>query len=238
MNLASTELNGHVSAWFTGWSALHSYPTAVTDTTWMALRMDRGGEKAFFIAEPTPTAFALAAAEVMAARSASLSVVGTDVHGYVKMAHAAGLGFVSSAEHLMACAMDTQDSQDPYLTDPDMELIVKRLGGRRSITAGIPRYFGSISNGPSMLASGSVAICGEHAVFDSLQTPASLRRRGFGLQLMQALSAQAMAHPVTTGVALSSIDGQRMLGKLGWRSLGAVSVLVPRERLAELAMAQ
>lgn len=235
MTVASTELEDHAAAWFAGWSALRSYQTTAGPGYWAAMRPDRGGEWEYFSCDPAPLDFATLAAKVSALPRRTLCVIGPNVHAYVKMAHAAGLGMVSTSEKLMACSMDTQDNQDPFLGDPELSLVVKRIGGRHNASAAQVRFFAAIMRGPTVLASGSVGIYGDYAVFDSLQTQAHHRRRGYGLLMMKTLAARAKAHPVTTGVVLASTDGQRLYGKLGWRSLGTMTVLVPRERLAEMA---
>ena len=53
--------------------------------------------------------------------------------------------------------------------------------------------------------------------------------------IMKTLTAKALAYPVATGLMLASTGGQRLYTKLGWRSLTPVTVLVPKERLAEMA---
>ena len=52
---------------------------------------------------------------------------------------------------------------------------------------------------------------------------------------MKTLTARALDYPVTTGLLVASTAGQSLYYKLGWRNLSPVTVLVPRERLAELA---
>ena len=53
--------------------------------------------------------------------------------------------------------------------------------------------------------------------------------------MMKTLTAKALNYPVTTGLLLASTGGQRLYSKLGWRSLSPVTVLVPKERLLEMA---
>lgn len=236
MTVTATELQNHAAAWFAGWSALRSYQTTSGPGFRAALRLDRGSEWEYFSCDPTREVFAAVAAEAAAATARhTLCIIGPHVHNYVKMAHAAGLGMVSTSEHFMVCSMEVQDTQEPFLGDPELSLVVKRLGGRHNASICQERFSAAIMRGETLLASGSVAIYGDYAVFDSLQTLPQYRRQGYGLLMMQTLAARAKAHPVTTGVVLASTDGQRLYRKLGWRSFGAMTVLVPRARLGELA---
>lgn len=235
MKVRSKELEEHAAAWFTGWSAVRGYQSRTGPGYWAALRLDRSGDWEYFSTDPTQAAFAELAAEVSASTQQALCIIGPRVHDYVKWAHAAGLGMVSTSEHLMVCALETQDNQDPFLGDPELRLVVKKTGGRRSASPCQARFTAAIMRGDAVLASGSVGIYGDYAIIDGLETDPAHRRRGLGMMMMKSLTARALDHPVTTGLLLASTGGQRMYYKLGWRSLSPVTVLVPRERLAELA---
>lgn len=236
MTGTATELQRHAAAWFVGWSALRSYQTTSGPGFRAALRLDRGAEWEYFSCDPSPQTFSAVAAEAAATSARhTLCIIGPNVHGYVKLAHAAGLGMVSTSEHFMVCSMETQDTQEPFLGDPELSLVIKRLGGRHSASICQARFSAAIMRGETLLASGSVGIYGDYVIFDSLHTRQQHRRRGYGLLLMQTLAARAKAYPVTTGVVLASTDGQRLYRKLGWRSFGTMTVLVPRARLAEIA---
>lgn len=236
MKVASTELADLTAAWFAGWTALRSYPIRSGQGYLAALRLDRsGGGWEYFTAAPTPSVFAGLADEVNASPKRALCVMGPDVHKYVKMAHQSGLGMISTSEQLMVCRMETQDNQDPFLGDPELALEIRPLGGRHSASVCQARFSGVIRRGTTVLATGKVAIYGDFAVFDQIETHPQHRRRGYGLLLMKALTARAQAHPVTTGLLLASTDGQRLYFKLGWRSLCPVTVLVPRSRIEEIA---
>lgn len=231
MTSGSTELEQLLDAWFAGWTGLRSYRTAFDTGHHAALRLDRSGDWEYFISDPAPAPFAVLAAEVAQSENRAMSVVGPDVHRYVKQAHAAGLGMLSTSEQMMMVGMESQDNQDPFLGDPDITLRVTRMGGRRTASACQARLSGSIVRGGTVLASGKVAIYGDYAVFDQIETHPGHRRRGYGKLLMQSLAARAKEYPVTTGLLLASTDGQRLYHKMGWRSVSAVTVLVPRARL-------
>ncbi len=235
MKFGSMELDEHTAAWFAGWSAVRGYEGRTGPGYWAALRPDLNDGWEYVCADPTHEAFAALAAEVTVEANRSLCIVGPHIHDYVKWAHAAGMGMVSTSEHLMVCAMETQDNEDPFLVDPDLRLVVKQLGARSSASACQARFTGAILRGDSVLAHGSVGVNGEYAVFDRLETHPGHRRQGLGMMMMKSLTARALDYPVTTGLVLASTGGQRLYHKLGWRSLSPMTVLVPRERLAQLA---
>lgn len=235
MRFGSRELEEHAAAWFTGWSALRSYQSRSGRDYWAALRLDHSGDWEYFTCDPTPAVFATLAAEVTSSTHRALCVIGPRIHDYVKLAHASGMGMVSTAEHLMVCALETQDNQDPFLGDPELRLVVQKIGGRHNASPCQVRFTAAIMRGDAVLASGGVAIYGDYAVFDGLETDPAHRRRGLGMMMMKSLTARALDQPVTTGLLLASTAGQRLYNKLGWESLSPVTVLVPRERLAEMA---
>lgn len=232
----ATELQRHLAAWCTAWTSLRSYPASAGPGYVAALRLDRKSDWEYFLAAPDPAAFATVAAEVVSSPRRAMCVIGSDVHGYVKQAHRAGLGMISNSEQLMILAMETQDNQDPFLGDPELSLVVKNIGGKHSDTACQARFSAAILRGQTILATGKVGIYGDYAIFDQLETHAQHRRRGYGMLLVRTLAARAQEYPVTTGLVLASTDGQRLYYKLGWRSLGSVTVLVPRARLMEMAV--
>lgn len=220
-----------MAAWFTGWTALRSYKTSFDTGHPAALRLDRSGDWEYFICDPQPAPFAALAAVVARAPRRAMSVLGPDIHRYVAQAHLAGLGMLSASEQFMVVGMETQDNQDPFLGDPELSLRVTPMDGRHTASACQARYAMAIVRGDAVLASGTVAIYGDYAVFDQIETKAAHRRRGYGRLLMQSLSARAKEHPVATGLLLASTDGQRLYYKMGWRSISPVTVLVPRARL-------
>ncbi|SEE88883.1 hypothetical protein SAMN04489740_2952 [Arthrobacter alpinus] len=235
MTGGSKELAHQATEWFTGWSALRSYQSRSGPGFVAALSLDRSGDWEYFTCDPTASVFSALAEEVTTSTQRSLCVIGSDVHRYVKWAHQRGLGMVSTSEKLMVCAMETQDNQDPFLGDPDLTLVVKKIGGKHSQSPCQARFSAAIMRGQSILASGRVGIYGETAVFDDLKTAAAHRRRGFGMLMMKTLTARALDYPVTTGLVVATTAGQSLYYKLGWRNLSSVTVLVPKERLAALA---
>lgn len=233
--VASTELAAHAGAWFTGWSALRGYQRRSGPDYDAALRLDSTGDWEYFTCAPEPQAFATVAAEVTSSAQRALCVIGPHVHNYVQWAHQSGMGMVSTSEHLMDCDMETQDHQDPFLGDPELSLVVKMIGGKRSSSPCQARFSVAIVKEQTVLASGSVGIYGEYAIFDGLQTHATHRRSGLGMLMMKTMTAKALDYPVTTGLLLASTEGRRLYSKLGWRTLSPVTVLVPQKRLSEMA---
>ena len=231
----SSELAVHAAAWFTGWSALRSYPSRIGDGYFAAQRLDRNGDWEYFSCTPNSAEFAAVAAAVTASSQRAYSVIAPDIHRYVALAHQHGMGMVSTSERLMVCAMETQDNQEPFLGDPELSVVVKKIGGRHSSSACKARFSAAIMHGQTAVASGRVGIYDDYAIFDGLKTSAAYRRRGFGMLMMKTITARALDYPVTTGLVMASTAGQELYYKLGWRSLSPVTVLVPRERLDEMA---
>lgn len=231
MKNSSTHIEELLGAWFTGWTALRGYSTSFETGHPAALRMDRSGDWEYFISDPESEDFTALAAEVCRSADRALCVIGPDVHHYVKLAHAAGMGMLSTTEQMMLVRMEVQDNQEPYLGDPDLTLQISRMGGRRAASTCQARFRAEIRHHGMVAASGMVAIYDEYAIFDQIQTHPEHRRRGYGRMLMQSLAAHAKEFPVTTGLLLASTDGQRLYHKMGWRSIGPVTVLVPRAQL-------
>lgn len=238
MNSSSPGLDELLAAWFAGWSAIRSYPSSFESGHPAALRLDRSGDWEYFLCDPSAETFASVAPLVTTSPDRALSVLGQDIHRYVKLAHRHGMGLLSNSEQMMSVNMETQDNQDPFLSDPELELKVTRLGGRRAASACQARLAAAIVHGDTVLASGKLGIYGDYAVFDQIETHPEHRRRGYGRLLMQSLSARAKEFPVSTGLLLASTDGQRLYYKMGWRSVAAVSVLVPKARLQRDAAGQ
>ena len=238
MNSSSAELEELLAAWFAGWTALRSYATSQETGHPAALRLDRSGDWEYFLIDPSPEVFAELAPVVTQSPDRALCVLGPDLHRYVALAHSHGLGMLSASEQMMRVSMETQDNQDPFLSDPELELKVTRIGGRRTASACQARLAVAIVRDDTVLASGKLGIYGEYAVYDQIETHPQHRRRGYGRLLMQTLSARAKEFPVTTGLLLASTDGQRLYYKMGWRSIAPVTVLVPKERLKRAALGQ
>lgn len=230
MHYPGPELPGLLSTWFAGWTALRTYSASWASGHPAALRRDTTGGWEYFIADPDPWALASLAAVSAETPNSTVSVWGSDVQRYVNQAHLAGMSLVTTAEALMVWDMSLADAETPYLADPDFTLSTTRLGGRHGSAGAVLRYAATIRRGQTLAAWGTVAVVGESAVFDQLQTAPDFRRRGFGRMVVDALAARALDHPVRQGLLLASPAGQQLYTKLGWHRACPVTVLAPRQR--------
>ena len=73
-----------------------------------------------------------------------------------------------------------------------------------------------VRDGETTASSGWVAVVGEHAIFDRIETAEAYRRRGHGSEVMRALEAWALEKGARTGLLAASPEGQALYGRLGW----------------------
>ncbi|WP_427015553.1 GNAT family N-acetyltransferase [Pseudarthrobacter sp. P1] len=219
------EIPDMLQHWFIGWAALRAYPTSWASGHPAARRRERASGWEFFIGNPAPLDLAALAAVAADSPDSVLSVWGPDVQRYVDQAHLAGLSLVSTAETLMELDLSGADAEDPYLADPEFTLATARVGGRHDSSDAVARYATTIRTGQTLAAWGTVAVVGDAAVFDQLQTSPDFRRRGFGRMVVDALTARALDHSVQRGLLLASPAGQTMYTRLGWHVVCPVTIL-------------
>ncbi|WP_253871380.1 GNAT family N-acetyltransferase [Promicromonospora umidemergens] len=68
-----------------------------------------------------------------------------------------------------------------------------------------------------LAARGQVAVAGESAVVDQVETEPAHQRRGLGSLVMRTLANAAVEQGATTGVLGASSDGRALYEALGWR---------------------
>jgi GNAT superfamily N-acetyltransferase len=66
-------------------------------------------------------------------------------------------------------------------------------------------------------AIGRVALTGDFAIYDRIETHQGHRRRGLGRAVMKSLEAIAQARGQTRGVLVATADGRAFYETLGWR---------------------
>jgi GNAT superfamily N-acetyltransferase len=116
----------------------------------------------------------------------------------------------------MIVDMETQDAEDPWLSDDDLSLTTSTQDGV---------HYAEVRSGDAVAASGRVYVVGETAVFDKIITEPGFQRRGLGSFIMRALAAQAFEHDVNSGLLLASLDGQKLYSHLGWTTVSRVLML-------------
>jgi GNAT superfamily N-acetyltransferase len=128
---------------------------------------------------------------------------------------------------MMIVDMETQDAEDPWLSDDDLSLTTSELDGV---------HHAVVRSDEAVAASGRVFVVGDTAVFDKIVTEPAFQRRGLGSFIMKALAAQSFEHDVENGLLLASRDGQKLYSHLGWSNVCRVLMLSSSEEGADLSV--
>ncbi|QCO99778.1 GNAT family N-acetyltransferase [Arthrobacter sp. 24S4-2] len=216
-----------VEIWVTGWAGCRGYETRVEGRFPAALRADTTKEWEYFAHDPSEAEFAELAAKTAEAPARILTVLTNDVARYKHLAQQHGLNATSASQTMMIVDMETQDSEDPWLSDDDLKLATSYSNGV---------HHAVVHSGESVAASGRVFVVGHTAVFDKIVTEPAYQRRGLGSFIMKALAAQAFEHDVENGLLLASLDGQKLYSHLGWTTLCHVLMLSASDEGADLSV--
>ncbi|RDV10178.1 GNAT family N-acetyltransferase [Arthrobacter sp. RT-1] len=210
------DITGLLEVWVAGWAGCRGYQTSTEGRFPAALRADTSGEWEFFASDPTPEEFAALAAKTAEVPARVLTILTNDVERYAGLARQHGLNVTSDSQTMMIVDMETQDAEDPWLSDDDLKLY---LSEHNHV------HYAEVRSGDTVAASGRVFVVGDTAVFDKIITEPGFQRRGLGSFIMRALAAQAFEHDVETGLLLASIDGQKLYSHLGWSTVSRVLML-------------
>jgi GNAT superfamily N-acetyltransferase len=210
------DITGLLEVWVAGWAGCRGYRTSSEGRFPAALRSDTSGEWDFFASEPTDTEFAVLAAKTAEVPARVLTVLTNDLARYSALARQHGLNVTSDSQAMMIVDMETQDAEDPWLSDDDLSLATSERDGV---------HYAEVRSGDTVAASGRVYVVGDTAVFDKIITEPGFQRRGLGSLIMRALAAQAFGHDVQTGLLLASLDGQKLYSHLGWTTVSRVLML-------------
>lgn len=119
----------------------------------------------------------------------------------------------------------------------DHEVLMTRTLERRDVaTASVDhlvegqRLHAVVRDGELAVAGGWVAVVGEHATFDRIETHREHRRRGLGGVVMGALETWAIEQGARTGVLAASLEGQALYARLGWDVVARMTTLAGAER--------
>lgn len=205
-----------LEVWVAGWSGCRGYETRKEGRFPAALRADKSGDWEYFAYDPTDAEFAGLAAKTEEAPTRVLTILTNDVQRYKYMAEQRGLNVTSASQAMMIVDMDTQDSEDPWLSDDDLELVTTESNGV---------HYAVVQAGERLAASGRVFVVNGTAVFDRIVTEPDFQRRGLGSFIMKALAAKAFEHDVEDGLLLASLDGQKLYSHLGWKTVSRVLML-------------
>jgi GNAT superfamily N-acetyltransferase len=210
------DITGLLEVWVAGWAGCRGYRTSSEGRFPAALRSDTTGEWEFFASEPTDTEFAVLAAKTAEVPVRVLTILTNDTARYSELARQHGLNVTSDSQAMMIVDMETQDAEDPWLSDDDLSLATSERDGV---------HYAEVRSGDAVAASGRVYVVGDTAVFDKIITEPAFQRRGLGSFIMRALAAQAFGHDVQSGLLLASLDGQKLYSHLGWTTVSRVLML-------------
>ncbi|SCB72566.1 hypothetical protein GA0061083_0331 [Pseudarthrobacter enclensis] len=210
------DITGLLEVWVAGWAGCRGYQTATEGRFPAALRADTSGEWEYFAADPTDQEFAALAAKTAEAGPRVLTILTNDVPRYTELAARHGLNVTSDSQTMMIVDMETQDAEDPWLSDDDLSLSTSTHRGV---------HYAEVRSGEALAASGRVFVVGDTAIFDKIITEPAFQRRGLGSFIMRALAAQAFEHDVQNGLLLASLDGQKLYSHLGWSTVSRVLML-------------
>ena len=216
-----------LEVWVAGWAGCRGYQTATEGRFPAAMRADTTGEWEYFAHDPGDDEFAALAAKTAEAPARVLTILSNDVARYVYLAEKHGLNVTSASQSMMIVDMETQDAEDPWLSDDDLSLATSELDGV---------HHAVVRSGNTVAASGRVFVVGETAIFDKIVTEPAFQRRGLGSFIMKALAAQAFEHDVENGLLLASLDGQKLYSHLGWSTVCRVLMLSASDEGSDLSV--
>jgi GNAT superfamily N-acetyltransferase len=217
-----------LEVWVAGWAGCRGYETRTEGRFPAALRADTTGEWEYFASDPTDSEFADLAAKTAEAPSRVLTILTNDVERYTALAQLHGLNVTSASQSMMVVDMETQDAEDPWLSDDELSLETSESNGV---------HHAVVRSGDAVAASGQVLVINGTAVFDKIVTEPAFQRRGLGSFIMKALAAQAFEHDVEDGLLLASLDGQKLYSHLGWTSVCHVLMLSASDEGSDLSVA-
>ena len=160
-----------LEVWVAGWAGCRGYETRTEGRFPAALRADTTGDWEYFASDPTDAEFADLAAKTAEAPKRVLTILTNDVGRYKLLAEQHKLNATSASQTMMVVDMETQDSEDPWLSDDDLSLKTWESDGV---------HFAEVRSGDTLAASGRVLVINGTAVFDKIVTEPSFQRRGPG----------------------------------------------------------
>lgn len=205
-----------LEVWVAGWAGCRGYETGKEGRFPAALRADKTGDWEYFAHNPSDAEFADLAAKTAESPARVLTILSNDLARYTFLAKQHGLSTTSASQTMMFVDMETQDAEDPWLSDDSLKLTT-------SLNNGI--HYAEVRSGEELAASGRVCVVGTTAVFDRIVTEPGFQRHGLGSFIMKALAAQAFEHDVESGLLLASLDGQKLYSHLGWKNISRVLML-------------
>jgi GNAT superfamily N-acetyltransferase len=221
------DITNLLEVWVTGWAGCRGYQTSTEGRFPAVLRADTTGEWEYFSHDPSDNEFTALVAKTVEAPTRILTILTNDVLRYTQLAEKHGLNITSAAQAMMIVDMETQDTEDPWLSDDDLNLVTSKLDGV---------HHAVVRSGDDVAASGRVFVVDGTAVFDKIVVQPAFQRRGLGSFIMKALAAQAIGPDVENGLLLASLDGQKLYSHLGWSVVCRVLMLSTSDEGADLSV--
>ena len=116
------DITGLLEVWVAGWAGCRGYTTSTEGRFPAVLRNDASGDWEYFASEPTDDEFAALAAKTAEVPARVLTILTNDVARYSSLAARQGLNVTSDSQTMMIVDMETQDAEDPWLSDDDLAL--------------------------------------------------------------------------------------------------------------------
>ncbi|MFJ3958342.1 GNAT family N-acetyltransferase [Arthrobacter sp. NPDC090010] len=211
------DIGSLLDVWVTGWAGCRGYQVEHVGRFPAVDRDDAIKAREFFAVDPDDEDFSALSEQLREAPDRLVTVLTKDPQRYLALADRHGLYVNSTSQSMMIVDMDTQDTEDPWLPDDDLEVSYSVVEGS---------HRAEIRSGEELAAGGRVFVVdGSVAVFDQIITQDAFRRRGLGSFLMKSLAARSFEHPVEIGLLLASADGRHLYSHLGWQEVCAVVML-------------
>ena len=218
------DIDSLLDVWVDGWAGCRGYTVERVGAFPAVDRDDSVKAREFFAVDPSEQDFADLAQQTRDVPGRLLTVLTRDPQKYLALGDAQGLFLNSTSQSMMIVDMDTQDTEDPWLPDDDLEVSYTMVDGC---------HRAEVRSGDVVAASGRVFVAdGTVAVFDQIVTHDDFRRRGLGSFIMKSLAARSFEHPVEIGLLLASADGRHLYSHLGWQEVCAVVMLSGTEQKA------
>jgi len=199
--------------WVSGWA--HSRAISVGTVAGWPIAHVRTVSRAWEIicAEPDQETWEVLLDDIAGDRTAMLTVVAADPAPYLAQVH------------------------PPVRVERDDEWLMRRglaAGGNAPVPAydvqreeeGDQRVVVRLVRDERVAAEGYVAVRGEDAVFDRIETTPGFRRQGLATWVMGELTGYAVGQGATTGLLTASAEGAALYTSLGWERVAPVRSLM------------
>ena len=213
-----------VRRWQAGWSVSRGWTTVEDDND--GILIVRAGEESrpteyvVLDADDKPErverAAQLASADGGGRGAGWITLATDDKEARIEQLEDLGLEVQQDQDWLMTIQLSEQPAlklQDRYALHTELEddLIITRA----TMHGGV-------------VSSGRMAVVGEDAVADRIETDPAHRRRGLGSAVMASLVEAAAAKGAKRGILIASIDGLRLYRSLGWKVIS--DIVIARSR--------